>query len=164
MGFSHGFQWTPEKTAELRRMRVEEGLTLEDISKRMGLTLSQIQKASQRLKPRVAGGAPVVPSGVIPAAGKITLQQIRDRFDMKAAIYRTLSDLARGELIVETDLRQVVAASSVSERARFTRTVEESEEEFRPFRIRMKFRRDGEERWYWGHKDDVAAACSLRDS
>lgn len=165
MGFTTSV-WTPEKFEELRRLKVDERLTYPVIAEKMGLTLYQVQKAGQRLKlPSSRLGTPVaVPETTRTGIGEVTLSKVKERFDIKSAIYKELAVLARGTLLVETELCQRVAGNSSNERARFTRIVETNEAEFKPLRMRMKLRRDGDEKWYWGHKDDVAEAVSVRDS
>jgi hypothetical protein len=161
MGFSHGFRWSPEKLEEIRKLHVEERLTHQQIAERLGLSKMQVDRAFQRMKSASTQDAP---NPLRPGIGEVTLEKVRERFDIKAAIYRELEALPRGTLLVESELCQRVAGNSTLDRARFQRVVENNEAEFRSRRMRMRLRRDGDEKWYWGHEDDIAAAVAIRDS
>jgi hypothetical protein len=90
----------------------------------------------------------------------ISLDKVKTRYDVKAAIERELSKLFRGKLISEDELRQRTAGK---DRNRFRKVVDNNPELVRPLRIKISLGEDEEPRWYWGHKDDVAEAKAYRD-
>jgi hypothetical protein len=103
---------------------------------------------------------PATPEAVVPCAGVISLDAIRARYDIAAAIRRELAKLKPGALITENEMRLRAAGKDAS---RFRRTWENNEE-FRANRIKLKLDPDdGEGTWYWGDASTVAAALKLRD-
>jgi hypothetical protein len=104
--------------------------------------------------------AEAVPPSVALCAGVISLDAIRSRYDISAAIRRELAKLKPGALITENEMRQRAAGKDAS---RFRRTWENNEE-FRANRIKLKLNPDdGEGTWYWADGPTVALALKLRD-
>lgn len=93
------------------------------------------------------------------SSGVITLEKIKNRFDITAAIMRELEKIEKGTLIVEAEFCQRTAGY---DKNRFRRTVENNEETFRPYRVRLKID-DGDPKWFWGAKEDVIEAQRMRD-
>jgi hypothetical protein len=93
------------------------------------------------------------------SSGIITLEKIKNRFDIAAAIIRELEKVEKGTLILETELCQRAAGY---DKQRFRRTIENNEELFRPHRVRLKLD-EGDAKWYWGSKEDIAEAIKERD-
>jgi hypothetical protein len=109
----------------------------------------------------VRAGQPIEePPSDMPCAGTISLDAIRSRYDIAAAIRRELTKLKPGALITENEMRQRAAGKDAS---RFRRTWENNEE-FRANRIKLKLNPDdGEGTWYWADGPTVALALKLRD-
>jgi hypothetical protein len=96
-----------------------------------------------------------------PVVGVITLDAVRARYDIAAAIKRELAKLKPGALILETEMRQRAAGRDAN---RFRRTVDNAEE-FKANRIKLQLDPDGgEAAWYWGDNSTIAAAIKVRDS
>jgi hypothetical protein len=96
----------------------------------------------------------------IPIGGFVSLDKVRARYDISAAIERELAALPRGRLVLEADLCQRAAGT---DRNRFRRTVENNEARFGANRIKLRLDDSSDGRWYWGHADDVAEAARIRD-
>lgn len=87
------------------------------------------------------------------SSGLVSLESLKAKFDTAGAIRRELEKLPRGKLILDRDLRQIVAGY---DSARFKQAVENNDDEFKPYRIRVKSKDDHDAKWYWGHPEDVA--------
>jgi len=121
------------------------------IAKTVGTTKAEVD--------RVLEGKENVTPPVSPENCYVSIEKIRMKYDIKSAIYRELSNIPRGKLISEAELCFRTAGT---DRARFRRVVENNEEEFRRFRIKLRLD-DGEPKWFWGHPDDIAEAIRIRD-
>jgi hypothetical protein len=114
----------------------------------------------------IMGGSPPAPESppppVKPAApsGFVSLDKIRDRYDIKAAIFREISRIPRGKLISENDL---AARAAGNDRIRFRRTVENGADEFEPYRIKLRLDDSADGKFYWGAMPDIAEAKRIRD-
>ena len=96
-----------------------------------------------------------------PCVGVISLDAIRARYDVAAAIRREIGKLKPGALILENEMRQRAAGKDAN---RFRRTVENTEE-FKANRVKVQLDPDGREGlWYWGDASTIAAAIKVRDS
>jgi len=92
-------------------------------------------------------------------SGVVTLDRVRDRYDIKSAILRELEKIEPGTLVAETELCFRAAGT---DKNRFRRAVENNEDDFRAHRVRLQVEK-GEARWYWGSAKDVAQAEGMRD-
>ena len=115
----------------------------------------------------VRAGQPIIeperPGSNAPPAtvGIITLESVRARYDIAAAIRREIARLKPGALILESEMRLRAAGKDAS---RFRRAVENTDE-FKAHRIRLQLGPDGgEAQWYWGDASTVCAAIRVRDS
>jgi hypothetical protein len=108
------------------------------------------------------GGGQGVPAPEVPVngAGLISLDRIRERYDITAAILQALAKLPHGKLLRESDLCQLTAGS---DRTRFRRAVENNADKFREFRVRLRIEDSGDGTFYWGSREDVAEAVRMRD-
>ena len=91
--------------------------------------------------------------------GIISLDKIREKFDVVALMLAELSRLPKGTLISEQELCQRVANT---DRQRFRRTVENNVEQFKVLRIKLKLD-EGEPKWFWGNVPDIQEAMKIRD-
>jgi hypothetical protein len=109
---------------------------------------------------------PALPSPIPPnppptvESGLISLDKIIQRYDIRAAIFRELALIPKGKVIPETELCQRAAGT---DKNRFRRAVENNEAEFKPLRIKVRPKDSSEDRWYWGHPDDIATVLKIRD-
>ena len=94
-----------------------------------------------------------------PTSGFVSLEKIKTKLDIAAAILRELETVPKGTLIAEQELCQRAAGQ---DRNRFRRAVENGEDTFRTRRVRLKLD-EGEARWFWGHAEDIAEALKIRD-
>jgi hypothetical protein len=111
----------------------------------------------------VREGRPVEapPADDKPAPGVITLDAVRARYDVAAAIRRELDRLKPGALVIEAEMRQRAAGKDAN---RFRRAVENAPE-FKANRIKLQLDPDVKEgAWYWGTTSTIAAAVKVRDS
>lgn len=93
-------------------------------------------------------------------AGTISLDQVRKRYDIAAAIRAELEALKPGALILE---RELCLRTAGRDAARFRRTIENAED-LRAFRVKLKLDPEQPEgAFYWGRRQDVAEALKLRD-
>ena len=93
-------------------------------------------------------------------AGVISLDAVRARYDIAAAIREELAQLKPGALVLEREFSLRVAGKDAT---RFRRTVENCPE-FRVNRVKLKLDQDaGEGSWYWGSQSTVTEAVKLRD-
>lgn len=93
-------------------------------------------------------------------AGTISLEQVRKRYDIAAAIRTEIDTLKPGALILERELCQRTAGKDA---ARFRRAVENTED-LRACRVKLKLDPDQPEgTFYWGRPQDVREAIKLRD-
>ena len=100
------------------------------------------------------------PEEPAPAAGQISIAQIRHRYDIAARIRAELEALPAGALILERELCQKTAGKDA---ARFRRTVENAED-LKAYRVKLKLDPDQPEgAFYWGKLQDVREAQRLRD-
>lgn len=147
MGRTHGFRWTKEKVEELRELK-KRGLRSKDIAEAWGMTLPQILKACDRYLVGREAKNPI-------SQGKlITLESIKERYDIRSQLKEELGKLPRGQYIEEAELSRSVAGT---DRARFRRCINMHLEDFAPWRIKLKIT-PGEPRWYWGHPEDIQKA------
>lgn len=93
----------------------------------------------------------------ISVSGLVTLDKVRTRYDIRAAILRELAACPRGSLIVERELCKRTAGSDTD---RFRRAVETNLAEFKPYRLKMRLD-DGDPKWWWGHAEDIAEALRI---
>ena len=93
------------------------------------------------------------------AVGIVTLDTVREKLDIRAAIHRETLRIRPGQLVEEREMR---ARTAGNDAARFRRAVENHEDEFAPFRLKLRLT-DGEARWWWGRADTVAEAAKIRD-
>lgn len=91
----------------------------------------------------------------------VSLDKIRARYDVAAAIDRELLKIPRGKVLLESDFCQRVAGH---DKYRFNRCVENSGTKYSGNRIKIKLADEGEPKYYWGHADDVAEIQRMRDS
>lgn len=92
--------------------------------------------------------------------GMISLEQVRKRYDIPAAIRAEIDALKPGALILERELCQRTAGKDA---ARFRRAVENTED-LRACRVKLKLDQDQPEgAFYWGRPQDVREALKLRD-
>lgn len=91
-------------------------------------------------------------------AALVSLDKIIARYDIKGAILRVIGELPKGKLIVEAELCQRTAGS---DRNRFRRTVENNQEEFKAFRIKLRLDESAEGKWFWGHVSDIEQAQKI---
>lgn len=104
---------------------------------------------------------PEPPAEDRPAVGVVTLDAVRARYDIAAAIRRELGKLRPGVLVVESEMRVRAAGKDAN---RFRRAVENCDE-FKAHRIKLQLDPEGAEAcWYWGDSSTVAAAAKVRDS
>lgn len=89
----------------------------------------------------------------------VSLDKIRARYDITAAIDRELLKLPRGKLISETEFCQRVAGY---DKNRFRRSVENNEAKYSVHRVKLRLD-DGDPKWFWGAAPDVAEAQRIRD-
>jgi hypothetical protein len=117
----------------------------------------------------IMGGPPSAPETPAPPpppakpaapSGFVTLDKIRDRYDIKAAILRELARIPRGKLIGENDL---AAKAAGNDRNRFRRTVENNADTFEPHRIKLRLDDSADGKYFWGGREDIATAKSMRD-
>jgi hypothetical protein len=101
-----------------------------------------------------ANPTPIAESGLIP------LDKVLQRYDIRAAILRELALIPKGKFISETELCQRAAGT---DKNRFRRAVDNNEVEFKPLRIKIRPKDLSEDRWYWGHPDDIAKVLEMRD-
>lgn len=92
-------------------------------------------------------------------SGVVTLEKIKNRFDIAAAIMRELEKVEKGTLIAEAEICQRAAGY---DKQRFRRTIENNEEKFLPFRVLLKLD-EGDKKWFWGSAADIAEALRMRD-
>lgn len=104
-----------------------------------------------------AGQAPIL-SEPTPKMVLLSLAKVKFRYDVLAAIQREMLNIPRGKFILEDDLRQLAAGK---DRNKFRKVVENNIDLFRPLRVKITM--DDVERWYWGHRDDVAEVVSLKE-
>lgn len=112
---------------------------------------------------REGGSVPEPPNAPAEAkaAGTITLDAVKARYDVAAAIRRELALLKPGVLVLESEMRVRAAGKDAN---RFRRAVENTEE-FKAHRVKLQLDPDGgEAAWYWGDASTVAAAIKVRDS
>lgn len=101
-------------------------------------------------------GVPLEPA----RAGRITIDQVRKRYDIAQAIRECLAGLAPGELIYERELCQMTAGKDA---ARFRRAVDNAQD-LKAHRVKLRLDPESSEgAYYWGRRDDVAAVVRLRD-
>jgi len=93
-------------------------------------------------------------------AGLVSLERVKARYDIKAAILREIGKLGRGKLISENELCDRTAGK---DRNRFRRAVENGGDELGAMRIRLRLDDASEGKWYWGHAADIAEATRIRD-
>lgn len=108
-------------------------------ARKLGMTLPQVEKTKTSL---------------------VSLTKVVERYDIKAAILQRLSEVPRGNLIIEADLCQKAAGT---DRNRFRRTVENNNEEFKGLRIKLKLDDSSDGKWYWGHPDDITEAFRIKE-
>ncbi len=122
-----------------------------------------IRGATVAMVRAVREGRPVEtpPAEDKPAAGVITLDAVKARYDIAAAIRREIGKLKPGALILESEMRARAAGKDAN---RFRRTVENNEE-FKANRIKLQLDPEGGEGvWYWGDASTISAALKVRDS
>jgi hypothetical protein len=134
-----------------------------------GSTSSMIRCISTNLKKNVAlssGAVGIASTELGPedpkrpwATSLISLSKVRSKYDIRESIIREVSRIQKGHLLPESELCPIVAGT---DKNRFRRTIENCEEDFRPFRVKLRLD-DGEAKWYWGRAEDVAEATHLRD-
>ena len=113
----------------------------------------------------IAAGERVMPIGTHDSTrppksgGVITLEKIKNRFDISSAIMRELEKVEKGTLISEAELCQRAAGY---DKNRFRRCVENGEELFRMRRVKLKLD-EGDPKWFWGSVEDIEAATKMRD-
>lgn len=143
------------KAAITRRPERDDSRT----SKALGVPIAAIRavRAGQSVP---ESGAPPPPEDRGNSNSFVSLDRVRARYDICAAIERELASIPRGRMILEADLCQRTAGS---DRNRFRRTVENNEERFRGNRIKLRLDDSSEGRWYWGHPEDISEAIRIRD-
>jgi hypothetical protein len=103
---------------------------------------------------------PIIDEAKKNETGTISLDQVRKRYDIAAAIREELLRLKPGALILEREFCLRVAGKDA---ARFRRTVE-NVDEFRANRVKLRLDQDAAEgAWYWGALATIAEAIKLRD-
>jgi hypothetical protein len=122
-----------------------------------------IRGATYAIVAAVRAGAPVAPiieEAKKAEAGTISLDAVRARYDVAAAIREELARLKPGVLVLEREFSIRAAGKDAS---RFRRTVENCPE-FRANRVKLRLDQDaGEGAWYWGQQQTVTEAVKLRD-
>jgi hypothetical protein len=94
------------------------------------------------------------------AGGIVKLSKVIERYDVRSAIIRELAKLPRGSLIAESEF---CVRAAGTDRNRFRRTVENNADEFRPYRIKLRLEVSSEDKWYWGHPEDIAEAQRIKE-
>jgi hypothetical protein len=110
----------------------------------------------------MAGGTVPVESTTVPkseSSAYVSLDKIRARYDIAAAIDRELLKLPRGKLISEAEFCQRVAGY---DKNRFRRSVENNDAKYSRHRVKLRLD-EGDPKWFWGHQDDIAEAQGIRD-
>lgn len=110
----------------------------------------------------MAGGAVPVESTTVlkpESSAYVSLDKIRARYDIAAAIEKELLKLPGGKLILESEFCQRVAGY---DKNRFRRCVENNEERYAHRRVKLRLD-DGDPKWFWGNREDVEAAQRMRD-
>lgn len=93
--------------------------------------------------------------------GLVSLDKVRARYDIRAAIIRELGKIPKGKLISEMEFCLRTAGA---DRNRFRRCVENSGPEFEPNRIKLRLNvSDSDGKFFWGRAEDIAEAKRLRD-
>ena len=131
------------------------------VSKSLGLLLGAVEEIRNR--GAVAPGETVYeghPKADAPQVGLVSLDRIRERYDIKAAILREVGKLGKGKLISENELAERAAGK---DRNRFRRAVENGADELGPMRIKLRLDDSSEGKWYWGRAADIAEATRIRD-
>ena len=95
----------------------------------------------------------------IPAV--ITLADVRQRFDIPAAIKRELSRLDKGALLPEDELCRLTAGK---DRNRFRRALDNNPQLPQSHRIKLRLDDAGEGRFYWGSAADIAEAKRIYEA
>jgi hypothetical protein len=109
-----------------------------------------------------AGGAVPVESTVVlkpESSAYVSLDKIRARYDIAAAIDRELLKLPHGKLISESEFCQRVSGY---DKNRFRRSVENNEQKYSVHRVKLRLD-EGDAKWFWGNREDVEAAQRMRD-
>ena len=101
-----------------------------------------------------------VPSVVALKPSLLSLDKVKDRYDVVGAIQREVLNIPRGKLLLDEDMCRLTAGK---DRNRFRKAVENNQEIFKPYRIKINLEHGGEGKFYWGHKDDVAEVVRLKD-
>lgn len=125
-----------------------------------GSTRAAIQRVREGLP--IIEGVRVRPAAEepAPAAGQVSLAQVRHRYDIASRIRAEIEALPQGALILE---RELCAKTAGKDAARFRRTVENAED-LKGYRVKLKLDPDQPEgAFYWGKLLDVREAQRLRD-
>lgn len=109
--------------------------------------------------PPVPVSAPLPPNTSTPPAS-VSLAAVRERFDVAAAIRRTIADVKRGTLMPEDELCRLTAGR---DRSRFRRAIENNPDLARAHRVRLRLDDSTDGKFFWGHETDIAEAVRLRD-
>ena len=160
---THGFTWTAEIIDRLKNLVAEGKMSKEIapiISREVGRTISVSKLDNVRhfykiRKPRLGANMEKNPEGI----GLVSLDKIKEKFDIKATIMRELAKVPKGRLIIESEFAQKCAGY---DRVRFRRCLENNEEEFRQFRVKLRLD-EGDAKTYWGNAEDILAAIKMRD-
>lgn len=125
---------------------------------------------AERIQPAIVGsgiamirtimaGGPVSPAPKTESSAYVSLDKIRARYDIAAAIDRELLKLPRGKLISEAEFCQRVAGY---DKNRFRRCVENNDAKYGPHMIKLRLD-EGDPKWFWGSAQDVSEALKMRD-
>jgi hypothetical protein len=97
-----------------------------------------------------------------PSTGIISLEIVRKRYDIVAAIQRELERLPVGKIIPERELSMRTVGKDA---ARFRRAVENNAALFKKNRVKLKLNFDttADGQWWWGCVSDIDEVLHLRD-
>jgi hypothetical protein len=91
----------------------------------------------------------------------ITLADVRQRFDIPAAIKRELSRLDRGALLPEDELCRLTAGK---DRNRFRRALDNNPQLPQQHRIKLRLDDSGDGKFFWGSATDIAEAKRIYEA
>ena len=89
------------------------------------------------------------------APAVISLADVRQKFDIPAAIKRELARLDRGSLLPEDELCRLTAGK---DRNRFRRAIDNNPQIAKAHRIKIRLEESGDGRYLWGSVADIAEA------
>ena len=105
----------------------------------------------------IRGGGPIEekPRAETSGAGLVTLADVRQRFDIPAAIKRELGRLGKGQLMPEDELCRLTAGR---DRNRFRRAVDNNPALPQTHRVKLRLDDSGDGKFFWGNAADISEA------